>query len=150
MPKATAHGHSRRPKAVSLSRGYNLYRGVGEKPGTLHHVVLDTGHRSTKELEALCRRCGLCCHKKAQFSSGEVYINPFMQCDWLTEFGCIDYPNRKCLPLMAMTVPDYIMPEGCAYLKLRPGYKPAKVISKEQYLEMLKAEREDDTDRARR
>jgi len=91
------------------------------------------------ESESLCRKCGLCCHIKVKLLDGTVIIHPTATCKFQDANGiCSIYKKRfainpACPPLEKILHKDYILPEGCPYTKLRPGYKAARVVTLEEF-----------------
>jgi len=91
------------------------------------------------DLESLCRQCGLCCHIKAGLRDGTFVVHPAVICKFQNTDGtCTVYHERfalnpDCKSLQEMVDQDYVLPEGCPYTHLRPGYKGAKVVSEEEF-----------------
>lgn len=91
------------------------------------------------DLESLCRQCGLCCHIKAGLLDGTFVVHPAVICKFQNEDGtCSVYHERftlnpDCKSLREMIAQDYVLPEGCPYTFLRPGYKGATVVSEEEF-----------------
>lgn len=98
---------------------------------------------SKAELESLCRQCGLCCHTKARLSDGSCVIHPTETCQYLGEDNkCTIYHERfkinpDCLALDKILAKDYVVPEGCPYAELKPGYKASRVVSPEEFNRIL-------------
>jgi uncharacterized cysteine cluster protein YcgN (CxxCxxCC family) len=92
-------------------------------------------------LESLCARCGLCCHLKIGLLDGSFIVHPFIVCKHLNKGNlCEIYDKRTeamkrnfCYKLEDMINKDYILAEGCPYIKLRPDYKAARVVSEEDF-----------------
>jgi uncharacterized cysteine cluster protein YcgN (CxxCxxCC family) len=102
-----------------------------------------------KEFESLCRRCGLCCHIKIGLSDGTYVIHPTITCKYLTEDNlCSIYNDRLhsdsaiCFNREEMINKDYLLPEGCPYTKLRPGYKTARIVTQAEFDDIVNRELE--------
>ncbi|MEW6053308.1 MAG: hypothetical protein AB1552_05890 [Nitrospirota bacterium] len=97
--------------------------------------------KTENEYESLCRRCGLCCHIKIGLVDGTYVIHPTKTCKYLTEENlCSVYRNRFdigdtviCFRREDMISKDHILPEGCPYAELRPGYKPARIVTQSEF-----------------
>lgn len=97
--------------------------------------------KQEKELESLCRRCGACCHVKVGLSDGNYIVHPNVACKYLTTDNLCSVYHRKyiaveskiCFTREEMINKDYILVEGCPYLKLRPGYKPARLVTQAEF-----------------
>ncbi|MEW6586211.1 MAG: hypothetical protein AB1442_11455 [Nitrospirota bacterium] len=97
-----------------------------------------------ENLESLCTRCGLCCHLKIGLLDGSFVVHPFIVCKHLTEDNlCGIYDERTeameqnyCFKLEDMIKKDYILAEGCPYIRLRQDYKAAKVVSEDDFHNM--------------
>lgn len=91
------------------------------------------------EFESLCRKCGLCCHIKVGLLDGTVLVHPTATCKFQDVHGtCSIYGERftinpACRPLEQILDQEYVLPEGCPYTHLRPGYKTAKVVTLEEF-----------------
>lgn len=91
------------------------------------------------DLESLCKQCGLCCHIKAGLRDGTFVVHPTVVCKFQNADGtCAIYAERfalnpDCKSLREMIAQDYVLPEGCPYTLLRPGYKGAKVVSGDEF-----------------
>ena len=100
--------------------------------------------KKAKEAESLCRRCGLCCHVKVGLSDGRYVIHPFVTCKYLNQDNtCSVYEDRftacdrLCFNREEMIQREHILPEGCPYTKLRVGYKAARVVTPEEFDELM-------------
>ncbi len=96
------------------------------------------------ELEALCRRCGLCCHITVGLSDGTYVLHPFITCKYLSADNlCTVYEKRFlcesniCFTREEMIRRDFILPEGCPYTALRKGYKPARIVTQAEFDEIV-------------
>jgi uncharacterized cysteine cluster protein YcgN (CxxCxxCC family) len=97
--------------------------------------------KQEKDLESLCRRCGACCHVKIGLSDGSYVVHPYVACKYLTTDNlCAVYDRRFilveakiCFTREDMINKDHILAEGCPYLKLRPGYKPARLVTPAEF-----------------
>jgi uncharacterized cysteine cluster protein YcgN (CxxCxxCC family) len=105
--------------------------------------------KKEKELESLCRKCGLCCHVKVGLSDGSYLIHPTITCKYLTSNNeCAVYDKRFecdsiiCFSREEMINKDYLIPEGCPYTKLRPGHKPAKAVTHAEFDRIIAKELE--------
>jgi uncharacterized cysteine cluster protein YcgN (CxxCxxCC family) len=106
--------------------------------------------KQEKELEALCRRCGACCHVKVGLSDGRYIVHPYVGCKYLTADNlCTVYDRRSmaikdkiCFTREDMIKKDYILAEGCPYLKLRPGYKPSILVTPDEFESIIEKELE--------
>jgi uncharacterized cysteine cluster protein YcgN (CxxCxxCC family) len=105
--------------------------------------------KKEKELESLCRKCGLCCHVKLGLSDGSYVLHPMVTCKYLTSDNkCSVYERRFrcdakiCFTREDMINKDYLLPEGCPYTKLRPKYKAARVITQAEFDALLLKELE--------
>jgi uncharacterized cysteine cluster protein YcgN (CxxCxxCC family) len=92
------------------------------------------------DFESLCTQCGLCCHAKIGLLDGTSLIHPRVICKYQNEKSgiCIIYNERfkinpKCNSLKQIMERDGILPEGCPFIKLRPGYKVARVVSEGEF-----------------
>jgi uncharacterized cysteine cluster protein YcgN (CxxCxxCC family) len=102
------------------------------------------------EIESLCRRCGACCHIKIGLSDGSYIVHPYMACIYLTNDNlCSVYDRRDiaieaklCFTREDMIKKDYILAEGCPYLKLRSGYKPSRLVTQAEFDDIIKKELE--------
>ncbi len=94
---------------------------------------------SETDFESLCNQCGLCCHAKLSLLDGTAVIHPHVTCRYQNSDGiCTIYDERLkinpiCNQLKSLMDQDYILPEGCPFTNLRPGYKVAKVVSEEEF-----------------
>lgn len=102
-----------------------------------------------KTLESLCRKCGLCCHIKIGLTDGSYVIHPIITCKYLTDNNlCSVYKQRHlydaklCFTREEMISRDYQLPEGCPYVSLRQGYKPARVVTQAEFEDILVQELE--------
>jgi uncharacterized cysteine cluster protein YcgN (CxxCxxCC family) len=103
-----------------------------------------------RETESLCRRCGACCHIKIGLSDGSYVVHPYVSCKYLSNDNlCAVYERRDtaildklCFTREEMINKDYILVEGCPYLKLRPGYKPARLVTKAEFDDIIAKELE--------
>ena len=82
--------------------------------------------QETPEREALCRRCGVCCHEKVRF--GEQVVITDIPCPYLdlkTNL-CAVYPDRLVKQPRCSSAEDSVkansLPRGCPYIKGRRGY----------------------------
>jgi len=105
--------------------------------------------KKDEAFEALCLKCGMCCHIKIGLMDGTYVMHPTITCKYLTSDNqCSHYQDRSkdetviCINREEMVQKDYILPEGCPYTKLRPGYKPARVVTQDEFDEILKKELE--------
>jgi uncharacterized cysteine cluster protein YcgN (CxxCxxCC family) len=105
--------------------------------------------KEEQEFESLCRRCGLCCHIKIGLSDGTYVVHPEKTCKYLTGDNlCSVYRDRSrsdsviCFNRDEMMRKDYILPEGCPYTALRPGYKPARIVTRAEFDEIILKELE--------
>lgn len=97
--------------------------------------------KQEKTLESLCRRCGTCCRIKIGLSDGSYIVHPSISCPFLSEDNfCTVYEKRHvaielkvCCTREEMLNRDYILPDGCPYVGLRPGYKTAKVVTQAEF-----------------
>ena len=101
------------------------------------------------ELEFLCRKCGLCCHVKVGLSDGSYVLHPFVTCKYLSvDNQCSVYEDRFmcdakiCFTRDEMVNRDFLLPEGCPYIKLRQGYKPARIVSQAEFDDIVEHELE--------
>ena len=104
---------------------------------------------ATRKEESLCRRCGLCCHIKVGLSDGTYVLHPTATCKYLTPDNlCSIYGSRLkgedviCFSREEMIEVDYRLPEGCPYTKMRPGYRPARIVSQEEFDRIVEKELE--------
>lgn len=102
-----------------------------------------------RELEALCKKCGICCHIKIGLADGSYVVHPAQTCKYLTDDNrCVVYDKRFkcdaniCFTRQEMIDKDYLLPEGCPYTKLRPGYKPARVVTHSEFDDIMVKELE--------
>jgi len=102
-----------------------------------------------KELESLCRKCGLCCHITVGLSDGTYVIHPTAVCKYLNEDNlCANYHERHndksviCFTREEMIEKDYTLPEGCPYTKMRAGYKAARIVTQKEFDEIIGRELE--------
>ena len=93
-----------------------------------------------KELESLCKKCGLCCHIKVGLSDGSFVVHPFMTCKYLSvDNRCTVYEKRFlcdskiCFTRQEMITKDFLLPEGCPYTQLRQGYKSARIVTQAEF-----------------
>lgn len=73
--------------------------------------------------EALCRRCGMCCHHKVRF--GEVVVITDVPCEFLDTATntCTVYGERYIRqPSCTSAVESGTLPEDCPYVGGRDGY----------------------------
>lgn len=76
--------------------------------------------------EALCRRCGLCCHRKARL--GDVVVITELCCEFLDPEtnACRVYPERALLQPLCLTAEasaaDGTLPGDCPYVRGIEGY----------------------------
>ena len=103
----------------------------------------------TRREESLCRKCGLCCHIKVGLSDGTYILHPTATCKYLTPDNlCSIYGTRFkgdsviCFNREEMITKDYRLPEGCPYIKMRPGYKPARIVTQEEFDRIVEKELE--------
>lgn len=95
------------------------------------------------DLEDLCTNCGLCCHNKVIFPNGDCVVHPTLTCEFLgPDRRCTVYSRRflkcdTCLNRDEMVAKDFVLPEGCPYTKLRDGYKPARVVTEEEFERLI-------------
>jgi len=102
------------------------------------------------EIESLCRRCGACCRIKIGLSDGSYVVHPYVACKYLTNDNlCAVYDRRDvaieaelCFTREDMINKDYILAEGCPYLKLRPGYKPSRLVTQAEFDDIIEKELE--------
>jgi hypothetical protein len=91
------------------------------------------------DFESLCRHCGLCCHAKIGLLDGTTLIHPKVTCKYQNANGiCAKYNERfkinpQCNSIKQIMDLDGILPEGCPFTNLRPGYKVAKVVTEEEF-----------------
>ena len=100
--------------------------------------------KKAREAESLCRQCGLCCHVKVGLSDGRYVVHPFVTCKYLERDNtCSVYEDRftacdrLCFNREEMIQKDYILTEGCPYTKLREGYRPAQVVTPEEFEDLM-------------
>jgi uncharacterized cysteine cluster protein YcgN (CxxCxxCC family) len=99
--------------------------------------------KKDKEVETLCKKCGLCCHVKVGLLDGNYIVHPTMPCKYLNNDNtCAVYDKRfkcdvKCFTREEMINKDYLLPEGCPYTELRKGYKPAKVVTQAEFDDII-------------
>ena len=105
--------------------------------------------KKNREFESLCKKCGMCCHIKVGLMDGTYVMHPSITCKYLnSDNQCSNYNHRSdddsviCVNREDMVEKDYILPEGCPYTKLRPGYKPARIVTQAEFDEILKKELE--------
>lgn len=101
--------------------------------------ILNEVVNAEAEMELLCKRCGLCCHTKVWLLDGSgCLIHPSKKCEFLGDDNlCTVYHERfekasHCLTREEMIAKDYVIPDSCPYSKIRPGYKPAKVVTQDE------------------
>lgn len=101
------------------------------------------------DLEALCKKCGICCHIKIGLADGSYVVHPTQTCKYLTDDNrCAVYYKRFkcdaniCFTRQEMIDKDYLLPEGCPYITLRPGYKPARVVTNSEFDDIMVKELE--------
>ena len=101
------------------------------------------------DIEALCRRCGLCCHVKVGLSDGSYVVHPFITCKYLSaDNQCTVYEQRFscdsaiCFSREEMINRDFLLPEGCPYTGLRIGYKPARIVTRAEFDDIVVQELE--------
>jgi uncharacterized cysteine cluster protein YcgN (CxxCxxCC family) len=89
--------------------------------------------RTEEEREALCRRCGICCHEKVRFG-GQVVITD-IPCDYLdleTNL-CTIYPERLTKQPRCSSVEDSIkansLPGDCPYVGGLSDYQTPHLLS---------------------
>lgn len=88
----------------------------------------DSGGDAAEEAmrEALCRRCGVCCHQKVRF--GEVVVITDVPCEFLDTAtnACTVYAERYVRqPLCSsaeVSVESGTLPDDCPYVGGRDGY----------------------------
>jgi uncharacterized protein len=99
--------------------------------------------KKDKEMETLCKKCGLCCYVKVGLSDGNYVLHPAMPCKYLNNDNtCAVYDKRfkcdvKCFTREEIINKDYLLPEGCPYTELREGYKPAKVVTQAEFDDII-------------
>lgn len=83
--------------------------------------------------EALCRRCGRCCHEKIEFE-GVIYYTD-LPCEFLdrTTRLCRVYPERTrrrkgCIKLTPAAVVKGFLPADCPYVAGRANYPAPKMF----------------------
>jgi uncharacterized cysteine cluster protein YcgN (CxxCxxCC family) len=82
-------------------------------------------------------------------SDGTYILHPTATCKYLTvDNQCSIYGNRLkgdsvlCFNREEMIAKDYRLPEGCPYIKIRPGYKPARIVTQEEFDQIVEKELE--------
>lgn len=93
---------------------------------------------SSKEWEAICKQCGLCCHHKINIAKNLAIINPNSPCKYLKDKKCTIYENRlnsdtECLTVEQCLPHPLALPKTCEYLKLYPNLKGADIPTKDQF-----------------
>jgi uncharacterized cysteine cluster protein YcgN (CxxCxxCC family) len=105
--------------------------------------------KKEKELESLCKKCGLCCHIRVGLSDGTYIVHPTAICKYLNEDNlCTNYHDRHndksviCFSREEMINKNYTLPEGCPYTKIKVGYKAARIVTQEEFDEIVNKELE--------
>ncbi len=89
--------------------------------------------KAKKAYEALCRRCGVCCHEKVRF--GELVVITDIPCKFLdTETNeCTVYEERfikqPLCTTAAASAESCTLPDDCPYVGGRAGYKAPELLS---------------------
>ena len=87
----------------------------------------------TAAWEALCRRCGICCHQKVRF--GEIVVITDVPCEFLdTETNtCTVYPERFIRQPLCSSAETSVelgtLPECCPYVGGRDGYRAPVMLA---------------------
>lgn len=83
--------------------------------------------------EALCRRCGLCCHEKVRF--GDLVVITDIPCEFLDEATnlCTVYPERLTKQPRCSTAEDSreagALPGDCPYVAGKSDYPNPHLLS---------------------
>ena len=98
--------------------------------------MTETIKPETTEWEAVCARCGQCCHEKIDFE-GRIYYTA-LPCEFLDPDTrrCTVYDQREtarpgCVKLTPETVAKGFLPANCPYVKDLEGYN-APVLQDEE------------------
>jgi len=105
--------------------------------------------KNEDKFESFCRKCGWCCHIKVGLSDGTYVIHPTETCKYLSlDNLCTNYIERLndasvvCFSRQEMINRDYRLPEECPYTKLRTGYKAARIVTQNEFDEIVMRELE--------
>lgn len=116
-------------------------------PIRLIQLLLNPGYEIPAEVEArfadeaLCRRCGRCCHSAIKVR-GKFVLLKDLPCRYLTweadgRAGCRIYARREstgfCNQLSRASIARDLFPPDCPYAQGIPGYEGKVVVSEEEF-----------------
>ncbi len=93
----------------------------------------DEAKAAKKAWEALCRRCGACCHEKVRFGEQVVITDiPCVFLDPVTNL-CTVYPDRYVKQPRCSSAEDsiaaYSLPDDCPYVGGLDGYQSPHLLT---------------------
>ncbi len=104
----------------------------------------DAAKKRHEANEALCRRCGVCCHHKVRF--GDVVIITDVPCEFLDPAtnACTVYPQRFVKQPLCATAEASVaigaLPGDCPYVGGRSGYHaPVLLADHPEYEQAINA-----------
>jgi len=122
-------------------------------PNRLIQLLLHPGYKIPPAVEArfsdeaLCRRCGMCCHSAMKVEGRFVLLQdlPCRHLTWDAEGRavCRIYPRREragfCNKLSRESVERNLFPPDCPYVRDIPGYEGKVAVSAAEFQNLLPA-----------